>query len=109
MLQPTRLSLIAFLVLGAACQPRSKAETATASSGSEAAAAGLSDKDKERVRGGDAEGAPAAQAGEGSAIDALYTADAVLLPPGEPMVKGVAAKRYWVDFANGFSGPTELN
>jgi ketosteroid isomerase-like protein len=25
------------------------------------------------------------------------------------MVKGVAAKKYWVDFANGFSGPTELN
>ena len=109
MLQPTRLSLITFLVLGAACQPRSKTETAAVSGGSDVAAAGLSDQDKQSVRAVDAEWARAAQAGEGTAIAALYTADAVLLPPGEPMVKGVAAKKYWVDFANGFSGPTELN
>jgi uncharacterized protein (TIGR02246 family) len=97
------------LLLAAACEPRAKTETSMAGSGSDAPAAALSDQDKEKIRGVDTEWARAAQAGEGTAIAALYTADAVLLPPGEPMVKGAAAKKYWVDFTNGFSGPTELN
>jgi uncharacterized protein (TIGR02246 family) len=105
----TRLGLAALLVVCAACQPRSKTETAMASGSSEAAAAGLSDEDKASVRAVDADWARAAKAGDGAAIAALYTSDAVLLPPGEPMVKGESAKKYWVDFANGFSGPTELN
>jgi uncharacterized protein (TIGR02246 family) len=108
MLHSTRLGLATLLVLGAACQ-RPKAETGMASAGSEAAAAELSDQDKASIRAVDTEWARAAQAGEGAAIAALYTPDAILLPPGEPMVKGEAAKKYWVDFANGFSGPTELN
>jgi uncharacterized protein (TIGR02246 family) len=104
----TRLSLMTLLVLAAACQPGPKTETPTAG-GTEAPAAALSDADKAKIRAVDAEWARAAQAGEGTAIAALYTADAVLLPPGEPMIKGAAAKKYWVDFTNGFSGPTELN
>jgi uncharacterized protein (TIGR02246 family) len=104
----TRFGLAAFLVLGAACQPRPKTETATLSNGS-AAAAGLSDEDKATIRAVDADWARAAKEGNGEAIAALYASDAVLLPPGEPMVKGAAAKKYWVDFANGYSGPTELN
>jgi uncharacterized protein (TIGR02246 family) len=105
----TRLGVAAFLVLGAACQPRPKTDTAMVSGASDAVATGLSDRDKAGVRAVDGEWARAAQAGNGEAIAALYAPNAVLLPPGEPMVKGEAAKQYWVDFANGFSGPTELN
>jgi uncharacterized protein (TIGR02246 family) len=101
--------LMALLVLGAACQPRTKTETAMAGTESDAVAATLSDEDKQNIRAVDEAWARAAKAGDGQAIAALYTTDAVLLPPGEPMVKGEAAKKYWVDFGNGFSGPTELN
>jgi uncharacterized protein (TIGR02246 family) len=109
MLHSTRSTLVAFLVLAAACQPRPKTETGMVAGGSEAAVAGLSDEDKASIRAVDAEWARAAKVGNGEAIAALYTSDAVLLPPGEPMVRGDAAKKYWVDFANSFSGPTELN
>ena len=111
MFHPTRLGLVALLGLGAACQPRPKTETAMVGGGSDVttAAASLSDEDKATVRAVDAQWARAAKAGDGEAIAALYTPDAILLPPGEAMVKGDAAKKYWVDFANGFSGPTELN
>jgi uncharacterized protein (TIGR02246 family) len=105
----TRFGLAAGLALGAACQPRPKTETAMVSSTSDVVAAGLSDQDKAAVRAVDAEWAQAAKVGNGEAIAALYAPDATLLPPGEQMVKGDAAKKYWVDFANGFSGPTELN
>jgi uncharacterized protein (TIGR02246 family) len=104
----SRLALAVLLVLGAACQPRPKTETAMAGDVS-TAGANLSDEDKDGVRAVDAQWARAAKAGDGAAIAALYTSDAILLPPGEPMVKGEAAKKYWVDFTNGFSGPTELN
>jgi uncharacterized protein (TIGR02246 family) len=80
-----------------------------AGGGSDAATASLSDEDKASVREVDAQWARAAKAGDGEAIAALYAPDAILLPPGEPMVKGEAAKKYWVDFTNSFSGPTELN
>ncbi|MEP7228091.1 MAG: DUF4440 domain-containing protein [Gemmatimonadales bacterium] len=109
MFHSNRFRLVALLVLGAACQ-RPKTETAMVGAGSDAAAtASLSDEDKASVRAVDDAWAGAAKAGDGEAIAALYTADAVLLPPGEPIVKGAAAKKYWVDFGNGFSGPTELN
>jgi ketosteroid isomerase-like protein len=110
MVYSTRSGLVVLLVLGAACQPRPKTETGMVAVGSDAPpAASLSDEDKASVRAVDAEWARAAKAGDGAAIGALYASDAILLPPGEPMVKGEAAKKYWVDFANGFSGPTELN
>jgi uncharacterized protein (TIGR02246 family) len=109
MLHSTRIGLVALLILGAACKPRPQTESAMAGDKSEAVAAGLSDEDKANVRAVDAQWAQAATAGDGAAIAALYTTDAVLLPPGEDMVKGESAKKYWVDFANGFTGPTELN
>jgi uncharacterized protein (TIGR02246 family) len=109
MFHSTRFGLVALLVLGAACQARPKTETAMAGTGSDASAASLSDEDKASIRAADAQWARAAKAGDGLAIAALYAADAVLLPPGEPMVKGEAARKYWVDFTNGFSGPVELN
>ena len=108
MLHSTRVGLAALLILGAGCKSRPQ-ETATAGDKSDAVAASLSDEDKASVRAVDAQWAQAAKAGDGAAIAALYTTDAVLLPPGEDMVKGDAAKKYWVDFANGYSGPTELN
>jgi uncharacterized protein (TIGR02246 family) len=109
MFHSARFGLAALLVLGAACQPSPKTESGMAAAGSDAAAASLSDEDKASIRAVDAQWARAAKAGDGEGIAALYTSDAILLPPGEPMVKGEAAKKYWVDFANGFSGPTELN
>ena len=112
MFHSTRFGLAALLVLGAACQARPKTETGMAGTGSDpaaGAAASLSDEDKASVKAVDEEWARAAKAGDGQAIAALYTTDAVLLPPGEPIVKGEAAKKYWVDFGNGYAGPTELN
>jgi len=109
MIHSTRLRLAALLVLGAACQPRPK-ETGMAEGGSATAAkAGLSHEEEAAVRAIDTEWARAATVGNGDAIAALYTAEATLLPPGAPMVKGAATKKYWVDFTNGFSGTTELN
>jgi hypothetical protein len=92
MLHSARFGLAALLVLGAACQPRPNTETGMAKTGSDAAAAGLSDEDKAGIRAIDAKWAQAAKAGDGQGIAALYVSDAILLPPGEPMVKGEAAK-----------------
>ena len=95
----TRFGLAALLVWGAACQPAPKTETAPA---------GLSAQDEAAVRAVDAEWARAASAGDGNAVAALYATDATVLPPMEPIRQGEAAKKYWVDFTNSFSGPIEL-
>jgi len=108
MSHPTRLGLAALLVLGAACQPASKTETAAMGGESAAAPAGLSAEDETAVRAIDAEWARAASAGDGNAIAALYATDATVLPPMEPIRQGEASKKYWVDFTNSFSGPIEL-
>jgi len=104
----TRFGLAALLVLGAACQPAPKTETATMGGESGAAPAGLSAEDEAAVRAVDTEWARAASAGDGSAIAALYASDATILPPMEPLRQGETAKKYWVDFTNSFSGPIEL-
>jgi len=104
----TRLGLAALLVLGAACQPAPKTETTSMAGESAAAPAGLSAQDEAAVRAVDAEWARAASAGDGNAIAALYATDATILPPMEPARQGEAAKKYWVDFTNSFSGPIEL-
>lgn len=105
----TPIGLSALLLVGAACQPAPK-ETAMAGTESTAStSAALSSEDQSRIRAVDTDWAKAATAGNGQAIAALYTDDATLLPPGEPIVKGEAAKKYWVEFGKGFSGPTELN
>jgi uncharacterized protein (TIGR02246 family) len=108
----TGLGAAALLVWIAACQPAAKTET-TAMAGeaasSAAAPAGLSAEDEAAVRAVDAEWARASTAGDGKAVAALYTADAILLPPMEPMLKGEPAQKYWVDFSNNFSGPAELS
>jgi uncharacterized protein (TIGR02246 family) len=110
MLEHSRILLAALLLLSAGCQPRPK-ETGMADAGAAgtASSAALSSADESSIRGLDAAWAKAATAGDGQAIAALYAPDATLLPPGEPMVKGEAAKKYWIDFANGYAGPTELN
>jgi uncharacterized protein (TIGR02246 family) len=104
----TRFGLAALLVWGAACQPAPKTETATIGGESEAGPAGLSAPDEAAVRAVDTEWARAASAGDGNAIAALYATDATVLPPMEPIRQGEAAKKYWVDFTNSFSGPIEL-
>ena len=104
----TRFGLAALLVWSAACQPAPKTETATMGGESETAPGGLSASDEAAVRAVDAEWTRAASAGDGNAIAALYAKDATVLPPMEPVVQGEAAKKYWVDFTNSFSGPTEL-
>jgi uncharacterized protein (TIGR02246 family) len=109
MLHLTRFGFAACLVLGAACQPRPRTETGMTGRGSDAVPAGLTDQDRASIRAVDEAWGKAAEAGNGQAIAALYAPDAVLFPPNEPMVKGDAAKKYWVDFAGAYSGPTELN
>jgi uncharacterized protein (TIGR02246 family) len=103
-----RVVLAAFLAMSVACQPRPKESGMASEESAPAAAAGLSDQDAASIRAVDEQWAKAAVAGDGEAIAALYTSDATLLPPGEPMIKGAAAKKYWIDFTNGYSGPTEL-
>lgn len=108
MFHPTRLGLAALLVVGPACQPAPKTEAVTMGGESAAAPASLSAEDEAAVRALDAAWARAASAGDASAVAALYTSDATVLPPMEPIRQGEAAKKYWVDVTNGFSGPTEL-
>jgi hypothetical protein len=98
------LGLASLIVWGAACQPAPKSETTTMAGESAAAPAGLSAQDEAAVRAIDAEWARAASAGDGNAVAALYATDASLLPPMEPIRRGEAAKKYWVDFTNSFPG-----
>jgi ketosteroid isomerase-like protein len=56
----------------------------------------------------DLEWARAVTAGDGAALTALYTSDATLLPPNEPVYKGEAVGKYNDDMTSSFSGPTEL-
>ena len=100
--------LLSALALTAACQPASKAGTTNAGVESGAATTGFSSQDEAAIREVDAEWARAATAGDGAALTALYTSDAILLPPNEPVVKGDAVKKYNDDMTTGFSGPTEL-
>jgi ketosteroid isomerase-like protein len=104
----TRLGLAALLALAIACQPAPKTESETMGGEAAAASAGLSAEDEAAVRAVDTEWSKAASAGDGNAIGALYASNATLLPPMEPGVEGEAAKKYWVDFSNAFSGPAEL-
>jgi ketosteroid isomerase-like protein len=100
--------ILTALTFSVACQSTPKTETSTRGVESAAAPAGLSAQDEAAIRALDVEWARAASAGDGNAIGALYASNATLLPPMEPVVQGEAAKKYWVDFTNGFSGPTEL-
>ena len=91
----TGLGAAALLVWFAACQPAAKTETTTMAGDAAttaAAPAGLSAEDEAAVRAIDAEWARASTAGDGKAVAALYTADATLLPPMEPMLKGETAQ-----------------
>ncbi len=104
----TRFGLAALLVLGAACQPAPKSETATMGGESGAAPAGLSAEDEAAIRAIDAEWARASSAGDANAVAALYASDATVLAPMEPIRQGEAAKKFLVDMTNSFSGSTEL-
>jgi uncharacterized protein (TIGR02246 family) len=103
-----RWSLAAAFVWSAACNAPPKTETATMGGESAAAPAALSAEDEAAVRAVDDAWAKAATAGDGKAIAALYSDDAVLLPPMEPQVQGEAAKQYWMTFADNFSAEAEL-
>jgi uncharacterized protein (TIGR02246 family) len=72
------------------------------------APAGLSAEDEAAIRAVDGAWAKAATAGDAAAMAALYTADAVLLPPGEPPVRG-GVERYFAGMTSAFSGPFELS
>jgi uncharacterized protein (TIGR02246 family) len=104
----TPFGLAALLACTIACQPAPKTETATMGGDPGTAPAGLSAADEAAVRALDTDWAKAATAGDGNAIAALYAADATVLPPGEASRTGEAAKKYWVDFTNAFSGSAEL-
>jgi uncharacterized protein (TIGR02246 family) len=106
----TRFAVASVLLLSAACQPAPKPASETGMVGGESAApAKLSSADEAGVRAIDGEWAKAATAGNGDAIAALYTSDATLLPPNEPIVKGDGIRKYFTEFTNGFSSKAELN
>jgi uncharacterized protein (TIGR02246 family) len=100
-----RLAIAALLIV-AACRPK----TETAAVGVEEAAqpAGASAADVKAIHAVDEEWGRAATAGDGNGVAALYAADATLLPPGEAIKQGEAAKKYWTDFFAGYAGPTKL-
>lgn len=100
--------ILTALALTAACQPAPKTNTANEGVESGAVSASFSSEDEAAIRALDAEWARAVSAGDGAALAALYTSDATVLPPMEPVRQGEAAKKYWVDVTNSFSGPTEL-
>jgi uncharacterized protein (TIGR02246 family) len=100
--------ILTALALTAACQPAPKTNTANEGVESGAVSANFSSEDEAAIRALDAEWARAASAGDGAALTALYTSDATLLPPGEPVITGQAVKKYNDDMTSSFSGPTEL-
>jgi uncharacterized protein (TIGR02246 family) len=113
----TGFGILALSVLNAACQSAPKAETSTMGAKAETSAmgdrpapasAGLSAEDEAAIRALDAQWGRASSAGDANALASLYASDATVLPPNEPMRQGEAAKKYWIDITNSFSGPTEL-
>ncbi len=120
MFQFTKFGTLALLVVGTACQSAPKAETSTKTETSTKAetstvagraapgSARLSAEDEAAIRALDAQWARASSAGDANALASLYASDATVLPPMEPMRQGEAAKKYWIDVTNSFSGPTEL-
>ena len=110
MLHVTRWSLTALLLCGAACKSAPKTESASLGGVSDGAGApsSLSAADEAAIRAVDDAWGKAATAGDGNAIAALYTDDAVLYPPMEAVVNGAAAKKYWTDFTAGYSSEAQL-
>ena len=108
MSHPIRFGLATLLVLGAACQPATKTETAVLGAEFPATPATLSAADTAAIRAVDVEWSRAATAGDAKAVAALYASDATVLPPMEPSRKGEAAKKYLIDMTNGYTGTTEL-
>lgn len=95
------VTIAAFLPI--ACQPGgttdgppSSAEDGSAAPADAASVAELSDADRRAIESVDAAAARAGVAGDFDAFAALYTEDAVLLPPNAPAVRGRAAIRdFW--------------
>jgi uncharacterized protein (TIGR02246 family) len=108
MLCSRRFGILALLISGAACQSAPKAETTTMGSQPATVSSGLSSEDEAAIRAVDAQWARAATAGDANALASLYASDATVLPPMEPLRQGDAAKKYWIDLTNSFSGPTEM-
>ena len=108
MVHARQWSLAAAFVWTAACNAPPKTETATMGGESAAAPAALSAEDEAAVRAVDDAWAKAATAGDGKAVAALYSDDAVLLPPMESAVQGEAARKYWTAFTDNFTAEAEL-
>ena len=106
-----RSSALVLLALAAACQSAPKAETESMGAGSPPAAvpAGLSAEDEKAVRDADEAWATAATAGDAAALTGFYAADAVLMPPGSPAVRGTdEIKKFFTGMTEAFSTPFEL-
>ncbi len=89
-----QFALTALMILGTACQSTGPS--------------GLSTQDEATFRTVAKEWTRAATAGDGNAIVALYAREVTLIPFNAPGVTGEAAKQYWVDFTNDYSGGIEL-
>jgi uncharacterized protein (TIGR02246 family) len=106
-----RSSALVLLALAAACQSAPKAETESMGAGGPPAAApaGLSAEDEKAVRAADEAWAKAASAGDAAALTAFYAADAVLMPPGSPAVRGTdEIGKFFSGMTSAFSSPFEL-
>lgn len=78
------------LLLLAACTPAGETSSE---------APGLSEEEVATIRDASSQWAEAVQAGDLDRVASLYAEDAVLMPPGAPVVEGRSAIR---DFLNGF-------
>jgi uncharacterized protein (TIGR02246 family) len=105
-----RTSALVLLALSAACRSAPKAETDSMGGAAAATApAGLSAADEAAVREADRAWAKAASAGDAAALAAFYTADAVLMPPGSPAVRGAEEiGKFFSGMTGAVSGPFEL-
>jgi uncharacterized protein (TIGR02246 family) len=91
------LAFGALVFVEAGCRP---AGTASVAAGAEPLAA----EEVAAIRGLDSAFASAAESGNAGAVAALYTTDARLMPPNEPVVKGrEAIQKFWGGFLAAYS------
>lgn len=103
----TRAGLAALLVMGAACQPTPAKAPSTGMS--EPPSAALSAAGQAAAWAVDSAWARAANAGDGAAVAALYTADATVMPPSDSSRHGPGVAAYWTGFFQQASVRIALN
>lgn len=99
---PPLLVAGALVLLAGGCQP-------VGTAGGTSAAGPLAAEDVAAIRGSDSAFASAAESGNAETVAALYTTDAHLMPPNEPVVKGrEAIQKFWGGFLAAYNVKFEI-